>query len=91
MLQDLGRRANASMEKYYLQEQAIIESGIHLSQGSPSWYLAASHEMSPASQNLSQRALRMESMALMLVEVLKMTPEDAVSLLPSVGIYFQSS
>ncbi|XP_033207455.1 uncharacterized protein LOC117167015 [Belonocnema kinseyi] len=86
MLQDLGRRANASMEKYYLQEQAIMDSGIHLSQGSPSWYLAASHQMSPASQNLSKRALRMETMAMMLVEVLKMTPEDAVSLLPSVGI-----
>lgn len=86
MVQDLGRRANASMEKYYQQEQAIIDSRIHLNQGSPSWYLAASHEMSPASQNLSKRALRMETMALMLVELLKMTPEDAVSLLPSVGI-----
>lgn len=88
MVQDLGRRANASMEKYYQQEQTIMDSRIHLNQGSPSWYLAASHEMSPASQNLSKRALRMETMALMLVELLKMTPEDAVSLLPSVGIYF---
>ena len=63
-----------------------MESGIHLRKGSPSWYLAASHEMSPASQNLSKRALRMENMALMIVEVLKMKPEDAVSLLPTVRI-----
>lgn len=86
MLQDLKRRANASMARYHEQELAIMGSEeARLSRGSPAWYLAASHEMTPAAQNLTENALRRETMAVMLVEALHMTPRDAGALLPSVG------
>ncbi|XP_012281490.1 peroxidasin-like protein [Orussus abietinus] len=86
MLQDLNRRTNATMEKYEEMEERILSSRTHLQQGSPSWYLGASHEMSAAARTLSRRALRSETMAVMLVEALKMTPKEAASLLPTVGL-----
>ena len=78
------------MEKYYKTEEAILNSHTRLAQGSPSWYLGASHEMTEAAQNLSRRALRSETMAMMIVEALNMSPKDAVSLLPSVGTFLCS-
>ncbi|XP_015600962.1 peroxidasin homolog [Cephus cinctus] len=85
MLQDISKRANLSMDRYDRMEEAILNSRIHLPQGSPSWYLGASHEMSEAAQILSRRALRGETMSVMLVEALRMSPKDALALLPSVG------
>ena len=85
MLQDLKKRTNASMDRYYEQEQEIMESKTRLSKDSPAWYLAASHEMTPAAKNLTEKALRRETMAVMLVEALHMSPRDAGTLLPSVG------
>lgn len=82
MLQDLDRRANNTLEKFEMMEEAILRSGTQLSAGSPSWYLGASHEMSEATKNLSRLALRSETIATMLVEALNMSPKDAVSLLP---------
>ncbi|XP_048260706.1 peroxidasin isoform X3 [Bombus terrestris] len=84
MLLDLGRRTNISMEKYDQAERAILNSRTHLNQGSPSWYLGVSHEMTEHAQNLSRKALRIETMAVMLVEALNMSSKEASSVLPSV-------
>ncbi|XP_028982628.1 peroxidasin homolog [Diachasma alloeum] len=86
MLQDLSRRANDTMEKYDRTEAAISMSSTKLKHGSPSWYLGASHEMSEAAHNLSRHALRSETMAIILVEALHMSPRDAVSLLPAMTL-----
>ncbi|XP_031784875.1 peroxidase-like [Nasonia vitripennis] len=85
MLQDLKKRTNASMERYHEQELTIMQSNIRLNRDSPAWYLAASHEMTPAAHNLTVKALRRETMAVMLVEALHMPPKDAETLLPSVS------
>ncbi|XP_076245198.1 peroxidasin [Calliopsis andreniformis] len=85
MLRDLSRRTNVSMEKYHQAERAILNSHTHLNHGSPSWYLGASHEMTEHAQNLSRRALRIETMAIMLVEALNMSSKEASSVLPSVA------
>lgn len=86
MLHDLSRRANDTMEKYDNTEDAISKSSTKLKYGSPSWYLGASHEMSEAAHNLSRQALRSETMAIMLVEALHMSPRDAASLLPAMSL-----
>ncbi|XP_011298837.1 peroxidasin [Fopius arisanus] len=86
MLQDLWRRANETMDKYDRTESAISMSSTKLRHGSPSWYLGASHEMTEAAHNLSRQALRSETMAIMLVEALDMSPRDAVSLLPAMSL-----
>ncbi|XP_014219673.1 peroxidasin homolog [Copidosoma floridanum] len=85
MLNDLKRRTNVSMERYHEQELAIMESRTQLTRDSPAWYLAASHEMTPEAKNLTEMAIRRETMAVMLVEALHMSPKDAHNLLPSVG------
>lgn len=85
MLLDLGRRTNISMEKYEQAERAILNSRTHLNHGSPSWFLGASHEITEHAQNLSRRALRIETMAVMLVEALNMSSKEATSVLPSVA------
>ncbi|KAK9304396.1 hypothetical protein QLX08_004185 [Tetragonisca angustula] len=85
MLLDLSRRTNISMEKYNQAEQAILNSRTHLNHGSPSWFLGASHEMTEHAQNLSRKALRIETMAVMLVEALNMSSKEASSVLPSVA------
>nr|XP_050845727.1 peroxidasin-like isoform X1 [Vespula vulgaris] len=87
MLQDLGRRTNASMERYDQAERTILNSKTHLSRGSPSWYLGASHEMTKGAQNLSRKALRIETMSVMLVEALNMSSKEASSILPSVAAF----
>ncbi|XP_066582372.1 peroxidasin-like [Prorops nasuta] len=85
MLQDLDQRTNASMQRYSEVEQAILHSKTKLGKDSPSYYLAASHEMTVDAQDLSRKALRMETMAVMLVEALNMSSKEALSVLPSVG------
>ncbi|KAG7190439.1 hypothetical protein KM043_006544 [Ampulex compressa] len=85
MLLDLGKRTNASMERYDQAERAILNSRTHLSRGSPSWYLGASHEMTEDAQDLSRKALRIETMAVMLVEALNMSSKEASSVLPTVA------
>lgn len=75
------------MEKYYKTEETIRNSKTRLSPDSPSWYLGASHEMNEGAKNLSRRALRSETMAMIIVEALNMPPENVVSLLPSVGTF----
>ncbi|XP_053983818.1 peroxidasin-like isoform X1 [Hylaeus anthracinus] len=85
MLLDLNRRTNVSMEKYHQAEQAILNSHTHLTRGSPSWFLSASHAMTEDAQNLTRKALRMETMAVMLVEALNMSSKEASSVLPSVA------
>ncbi|XP_058801088.1 peroxidasin-like [Phymastichus coffea] len=85
MLHDLKRRTNSSMERYHKQELAIMKSGVRLNRNSPAWFLAASHEMTPTAANLTEKALRRETMAVMLVEALNMSPKEATSLLPAVG------
>lgn len=87
MLSDLKKRTNASMERYHSQEQEIMDSGVHLNSDSPAWYMTASHDMTPEAHNLSRKALRRETMAVMLVEALRMSPREAVSVLPSVGTH----
>ena len=62
-----------------------METNTRLTRESPAWYLAASHEMTPDAINLTEKALRKETMAVMLVEALHMSPQDADTLLPSVG------
>lgn len=73
------------MEKYEQAERAILNSRTHLNHGSPSWFLGASHEITEHAQNLSRRALRIETMAVMLVEALNMSSKEATSVLPSVA------
>ncbi|XP_011505664.1 PREDICTED: peroxidasin-like protein [Ceratosolen solmsi marchali] len=85
ILQDLKNRTNSSMIRYQEQERIIMDSDARLSRNSPAWYLAASHEMVPAAKNLTEKALRRETMAVMLVEALHMSAKDALSILPSVG------
>ncbi|XP_072760158.1 peroxidasin homolog pxn-2 isoform X2 [Anoplolepis gracilipes] len=84
MLQDLGKRTNLSMERYSQAERTIMNSQTHLSRDSPSWFLGASHEMTEGAQNLSRKALRIETMAMMLVEAFNMSSEQATFLLPTV-------
>ncbi|KAK0090813.1 hypothetical protein PV325_003833 [Microctonus aethiopoides] len=83
MLWDLDRHANHTMEKYMETEAAILNSRTHLSRGTPFWYLGTSHEMSEAAKNLSIRALRCETMAVILIEALNISSKDATSLLPT--------
>lgn len=85
MLKDLTNRTDISMERYHATEQTIMDSNVHLVETSPSWYFGASHEMNEAAQNLTRRALRSETMSMMLVEALKMSPKDAIDVLPTVG------
>lgn len=85
MLRDLGERTNLSMEKYNQAERTIMNSRTRLSLGSPSWFLGASHEMTEGAQNLSRRALRIETMAMMLAKALNMSSEQATSVLPTVA------
>lgn len=85
MLRDLSKRTNISMEKYNQAEQAILNSHTHLNYGSPSWFFGASHEMTEHAQNLSRKALRIEAMAVTLVEALNMSSKEASSMLTSVA------
>ncbi|KZC12704.1 Peroxidasin [Dufourea novaeangliae] len=85
MLLDLNRRTNVSMEKYHQAEIAILTSRTHLNHGSPSYFLSASHEITEHAQNLTRKALRIETMAMMLVEALNMSSKQASSVLPSVA------
>lgn len=84
MLKDLDRRTNISMERYNQAEQAILNSQTYLNRGSPSWFLGASHEMTDDAKDLSRKALRIETMAVMLVEALNMSSKQASSVLPTV-------
>lgn len=86
MLQDLNKRANETMNKYKNTENIILSSRIKLNKGSPSWYLGASHDMPRESINSSLTALHGETMAIMLVEALKMSPNDAIKILPSMSL-----
>lgn len=85
MLQDLGKRTNLSMERYSQAERTIMNSQTHLNRDSPSWFFGASHEMTEGAQNLSRKALRIETMTMMLVEALNMSSEQASLLLPTVA------
>ncbi|XP_012259672.2 peroxidasin-like [Athalia rosae] len=85
MLHDLDRRANVSTERYDRMEAQILTSKTHLARGTPAWYLGASHAMVPEARNLSRRAIRGETVATMLVEAMKMTPNEAASVLPAMG------
>ncbi|KAL0130042.1 hypothetical protein PUN28_001968 [Cardiocondyla obscurior] len=85
MLHDLDKRTNLSMEKYSQAERAILNSQTHLNRDSPSWFLGASHEMTEGAQNLSRKALRIETMAVMLVEALNMSSKQASLILPTVA------
>ncbi|KAL7295694.1 hypothetical protein TKK_0011046 [Trichogramma kaykai] len=85
MLQDLKRLTNASMLRYHDMERYIMDTKTRLSRDSPAWFLAASHEMLPDAVDLAEKALRRETMAVMLVQALRMTPREANTLLPSVG------
>lgn len=86
MLQDLGKRANASTERYDRMEAAIMTTRTHLVQGTPAWYLGASHAILPEARNMSRRAIRGETVATMLVEAMNMTPNEAAAVLPSMGM-----
>lgn len=85
MLQDLGKRTKLSMERYSQAERTIMNSQTHLSRDSPSWFFGASHEMTEGAQNLSRKALQIETMAVMLVEAFNMSSEQASLLLPTVA------
>ncbi|XP_071625801.1 probable oxidoreductase PXDNL isoform X2 [Temnothorax longispinosus] len=85
MLHDLDKRTNLSMERYSQAERTILNSRTHLNRGSPSWFLGASHEMTEGAQNLSRKALRIETMAVMLVEALNMSSKQASLVLPTVA------
>lgn len=85
MLHDLDKRTNLSMERYSQAERTIMNSRTHLNRDSPSWFLGASHEMTEGAQNLSRRALRIETMAVMLVEALNMSSKQASLVLPTVA------
>ncbi|CAD6211177.1 GSCOCT00010964001.3-RA-CDS [Cotesia congregata] len=86
MIRHLSRHVDDAMNKYDQKELAILNTGIQLSKDSPSWFLSLSHEISDAAKNLSKQALRSETMAIMMVEAFKMTPEDAIELLPTVTL-----
>ncbi|XP_044018997.1 peroxidasin homolog pxn-2-like isoform X2 [Aphidius gifuensis] len=86
MLQELDKKANETMNKYKNTEELILNSKIKLNHESPSWYLGVSHDMSEEAGNLSLKALRSETMAIMLVEALKMSPNDALTILPSMSL-----
>ncbi|XP_034945371.1 uncharacterized protein Prp3 [Chelonus insularis] len=86
MMQDLDKRANNAMEKYDQAERTILDAGTQLSKGSPAWYLGASHEMTEAAKNLSRQALKSETMALMMVESLHMSPNEAIKFLPTMAL-----
>ncbi|XP_046486712.1 peroxidase isoform X1 [Neodiprion pinetum] len=85
MLQELGKRANVLSARYDQMEAGILASKIHLTQGTPAWYLGASHTILPEVRNLTHRAIRSETVAMMLVAAMNMTPHEAVAILPSMG------
>ncbi|XP_053598578.1 peroxidase-like [Microplitis demolitor] len=86
MIQHLSRHVNDAMRKYDQKELAILNNGTQLTKGSSPWFLSLSHEISDAAKNLSKQALRRETMAIMLVQAFRMSPKDAVTLLPTMTV-----
>lgn len=85
MLQDLGKRANASNERYDRMETTILRTRTHLARGTPAWYLGESHAILPEARTLTREAIQHEVVATMLVEAMNMTPNVANAVLPAMG------